>query len=892
MTSSAAARAADIGAEIAAWTRGQLETLIDRHFPGWRLPRLFAGHPLGADVRADLAYTLGLLAAAGEPIVAGRHAADAIAAVLRPIDGAATHTFFSYRVAETLARYGAFGDNPLFAGWSAAERANLAAACDSSAWIPLLDQGTVPANYAAVLARCELARSTLGLLADDSGLARLVDRLAAMFTRHPRGWHDDSTTGAGRYDIYMADVYLFAEPLAVSPRWEPQLGTPWRRGLDSVLELVEKIGAPNGAAFPWGRSTGALAICLTVELGALAAARGLRDPAFWLGRAAHAAERFQNWMSAGLIAAHRYRSPYSYRGLDRWVQMTLDALGKLAWAAATLRQAPAALAATPPPALFPPHDELVVFSESPWAGVWTHRSRAVGFALPLLGSTLNDYLPCPQAPGFLEVPVEVGLPSGVPLLLRGGDRFTCGGPPATVVHEPDRLRVVWDRFPPVGVWDCTGETPALEGRRTVDIEARGGGLRGTERLQFAERPDAVAFQFVETAARPLRVAFASNRAHAVAVVETAGVKEYRSFWGELARVHQIDFEPATEIDFTWSVAPVLRVANSSSDHHYNRALYDPLAGRVTESQFPFEWLADPAAAPADYLRALDIFHLHWPEWVNHSADVHRALLGRLRDAAVRIVWTQHNLVPHYRDPALTELYALWAAAADGVIHHSAWGQAQVAARYAFRRDAIHRVIPHPHFGHLMGPGLAADRADVERELGLPPCAIRLGVVGAPRPEKDVQLVLDAFAACRRTDLGLLVLSLGPDERVPGDPRITARTYEIVDRAIYDRRLRAVDALVFPIRAGELLTSGVVGDAVGAGLPSIVSDWEFLRETLGDAAVCYGRTAADLTRCLEALQPAALAGAADAARALQPRYAHERVAAMTLALLDEVGSAKL
>jgi len=886
--------AAGLAETIAAWTRDQLETLLGRYCADWQIPRLFAGHPTGPDVRADLAYTLGLLANTGIDVVAGLSVRDAIGRVLRDIDGPATHTFFSYRVAETLARYGRFSNNPLLDGWSAAERANLAEACDSTAWVALLDQGTLPANYAAVLARCELARSALGLTADDATLSRLIDQVLSLFTRNPGGWHDDSPVGAGRYDIYTADLYLFAEPLAATAPFAARLARPWQRGLCSVLDLVEKVGARNGAAVVWGRSTGALALCLTIELGATAATLGLgRDPAFWLARAAHAFEGFKLWMSDGLINAHCSRSPYSYRGLQRWLQMTLDALGKLAWSAAELRRAPAALEAAPSHSLFPLHDELVVFSESPWAGLWTYRSPGIAFVLPVVGSTLNDYLPAPQAPGFLEVPVETDLPTGVPLLVRGGTRFTCGGAPVSVAHEPGHVRLVWDRFPRAGMWDCAIDTPALEGRRALDIEVRSGVLRGKEELRFTELPDAVGFQFAESPGRPLRVTFTSDRPHRITVIATKGLKEYRSFWGELPRVHQIDIEPAAEIDLAWTVAPVLRVATSLSHHHYNRSLYDPLAGDVVESQFPFELLADPwAAGWDDFLRALDIFHLHWPEWVSYSPEIHRQLVARLRAAGVRIVWTQHNLVPHSRDPELVELYHLWAEAADGVIHHSRHGEERVRARYAFHPDAIHRVIPHPHFGRLMATGLSADRIEVERALGLRPCSIRFGIVGAPRPEKDVQLVLDAFAACRRTDLGLLVLSLGPDDRVPDDPRITALPYEVVDRPTYDRRLRAIDALLFPIRPGDLLTSGVVGDAIGAGLPSLVSDWEFLAEMLGAAAICYGATAADLTRCLEAVSAADLDRAGAAARALQPQCDPERVAALTLDLLREVGSGKL
>lgn len=881
----------ELSERIALWTRDQVERLVVRYFPVWEVPRVFAGFPVGPDVRADLVYTLGLLDAGGHTSVAGIAAREAIARVLQPIDGPATNTFASYRVAETLARYGSFESNTVLAGWSEAERANLAEACDSSGWLPLLDLKQLPANYAAVLARCELARRALGLPIDDAILRDLVDRVRGLLTRHPLGWHDDSPIGAGRYDIYTADLYLFVQPLIAAPEFAAQLADPWQRGVASVLELAEKIGARNGAAFTWGRSTGALSVCLTIELAALAVRLGVGDAGLWLGRAAAAFEHFKAWMRDDLIDAHRNRSPYSYRGPQRLLQMTLDALGKLAWAARELAQVPAR-AITIPASLFPEHDAFVAFSDAPPLGVWTHRSRALSFVVPFVGSTLNDYLPAPQSPGFLEIPIETDLPTGVPSLMRGGTRFTAGGAPIRIVHDAGRMSATWERFPRAAAWDCTSETSALAGSRSLDIEVRGGLIHAREQLHFDEMPDTVALQFTESAGRRLRVSFESDTPHRSTVIETGGIKEYRSFWGELPRVHQIDIDPAADIRLQWSVAPVLRVASSASHHHYHRSFYDPLVGRVDERTFPYEWLTNPRGdGMTKLLRDIDIFHLHWPEWVSQSIGDHHALIERLQAAAVRILWTQHNLLPHSRDEALVDAYRVWASVADAVVHHSRAGEARVRDRYQFRSDALHRVIPHPHFGHLSGDTPSPARADVERELGLRPCAIRLAIIGAPRPEKDVQLALDAFAACRRDDLGLLVLS-GAGEQIPADPRITAHQYEMVDRTTYDRRLAAVDVLVFPIQQGELLTSGVVGDAVAAGLPSLISDWDFLSETLEDAAICYGRSREDLTACLDRLSTAALARCAEGARRLQPRYAREQVAEQLLDLLTEVGSAKL
>lgn len=902
--------AADLARAIAAWTREQVETLVASHLRGFRVPRAFAGHPVGPDVRADLAYTLGLLDACGEGVVAGRLASESIPLVLRPIDGPATHSFFSYRVAETLARAGRFADHPWLDGWSDAERANVADACDSTSWVALLASGRLPANYAAVLARCELARERLGLAVDSALFDDLIERTIALVSRNPDGWHDDSPQAAGRYDIYTADLYLFLQPLADDARLAPRLAEPWLRGLRSAIGLVERVGARNGAAFSWGRSTGALALCMTMELGATALARGLAgDASLWLGRVAHAFERFAGWMKGGVIAAHQGRSTYSYRGPERRLQMTLDCLGKLAWAALQLRSAADATdrvrdlrAAQRSPELFPPCDELIAFEPGGAAGVWAHRSRGLALALPLVGSTLNDYLPAPQCPGFLEVPVEVDLPTGVPFAVRHGTRFAAGGRPSSVEHAEGLLRATWERWPRTAQWDCTAETPALAATRVAELKARGGRLRVRERLRFDELPDALSLQIAESSARRLRVDLECSRAHAVTAIDVSGIKEYRSFWGELARVHQIDVEPARDVELRWTVAPVLRLATSASPHHYNRSLYDPLAGRIEERQLPFEWLQDPSRASRDFLDDIDLFHLHWPEWTSHDPSAHRALIDRFREHEVRIVWTQHNLVPHSRDPALVELYRLWAGAADGVIHHSRWGEARSRSRYQFRADALHRVIPHPHFGHLAhrahdlraadrDRSRASERAAVECELGLPPCAIRLGVVGAPRPEKDVQLLLDAFAACARDDLGLFVSSLA-DERVPDDPRIRAIPYEMVPRGVYDRRLAAIDVLVFPIREGELLTSGVVGDAIAAGIPSLVSSWPFLAEALGDSAICYGDTRAELTECMNALDPTRLAALASEARRLRATCSSERVAELTLDFLDELGTAKL
>ena len=322
-----------------------------------------------------------------------------------------------------------------------------------------------------------------------------------------------------------------------------------------------------------------------------------------------------------------------------------------------------------------------------------------------------------------------------------------------------------------------------------------------------------------------------------------------------------------------------------------RSVYDALDGRVVERAVPWARTVD-----AGYLARADVFHLDWPEWfLGPDPGRTRRMIAALRQAGVGIAWTQHNLGPHaggHGDGPMAAVYDAWAEAADVVLHHSRWGEGVVRDRWRFRADALHVLVPHVHFGGLM-TALDGDRAEAERELGLRSAGdrgvIRLAVFGAPRAEKDVVMVLDAFAACGREDLELLVLSLRPEEveLVPDDPRITALTYEEVPRAVYDRRLSTVDCAVLPFRSPGMLTTGTVGDVIGAGLPAVVSDWPFLTEVLGDAGISYGSTREGLTGCLEALDRAALARAAAASLSRRAACSPAAVADATFAALEAV-----
>jgi len=860
--------AGELAERLTRWVVDTLEVHQDAargHLPGWQIPRTYAGHQVGADVRADVCFTLHHLAAAGVTEVAGERIDEVLCRLLAEVDGRSTHTFFSYRIAETLLRHGPFEGNPLLAQMTDGQRAEVALAVDSSDWLELLDAGVLPRNYAGVLARCELARVHLGLVTDTTRLDELVGRVGKVLGGNPRRALDDSNDRIGRYDIYTADVWLFTEPLA------DRVGSVWGDGLGKALDLVLAVGARDGSAIAWGRSTGDLAAALTIELAALALSEGRAggQESVWLRRADDAARTLMAGFAAdGVTTSHVRRGQDAYRGPERRLQLTFDLLGKAAWAAGALATVEPDLETASVRDAYPDGDRWIPFEDGRPAGVWAHRSPGADFVVPFVGTTRSHYLPALHHPGTWEVPVDRDLPTWTPLVVHGLKRYTAGGLPASVEHVDGRVTARWDSLPVSGRGlDGDDPGPDLNGTRTVDISVEGRTIVVSDHLTFERPPLAVSVAIPEVAERPLDVAWTSDAPHLDTIAPVAGLSEWRSSWSEIQSVHQIDLAPSTDVSFGVRVTPKLRVGTTELDHHYNRSLYGPMADRLVCRRTPIGWAAAPDPLGLA-LRSLDLLHMHWPEWVAFDdLDAHRRIIDHLHHEGLPVVWTAHNLTPHEkRAEAYDPIYQAWAEAADSVIHHSAWGEQLMRSRYGFRADCRHEVIPHGHFGRMWERAGLPERAEAERRLGLSPAGLRIGIVGAPRAEKRVQEVLDAVAACGRADVELVCWSLGPDDVVPADDRIAiAEPYAMVDRPVYATRLAACDVLALVFDAdGEMLATGAAADAIGLGLPALRSDWGYLVEQLGDAGIPVGQTVDSIASRLDALTPEVLATARAAA----------------------------
>ena len=852
--------AGELADQLVATVVAQLEAIAVETAPGLELPAVFGGHVVDDQTIGDLVYTLAHLVDCGVDEVAGVDAAGHAGRLVNRLAADRVEAFASYRIGESTRLVGD--------AWDEATRAHAVACADSTPLFDRVRAGQTPKNYAIVAARCLWASAALGG-GDEDALAEFLDRSRDLFDT-PTGWINDGMGSTAQYDIYTPDMYLFAEPIAA------ELGEPWESGLRAVLADLAALGQPGGAIV-WGRSIGSLGLAITIELASIGAGRGLSDDTrMWLRRAAEALVDLDGWFTGGVLGAHQARRTMWYRGPARRLQMTFDILGKLLLSAQELRRRPD-LGVGDSSEAWPDVDAVIPFTDDGRAAAWTFRRGPMSLVVPLIDGRSTDYLASPRSPGLFETPTS-GYPTLMPTPVIDGRLHVTSGLPSAWSHGDGQLTVEHTAWWPLrrSMADPQAED-RVSGRRKVTIRAEGRSLHIDEQLTVDAGPGVVTVAVPSSPGRHVRVDTDVDMRWA----DVSGIDEWHSFWGPIPSVAQLEVPHDGTASFSYRITPLPRVAGTIKGHPYEDELYRPIESDVVRT------LAPRAGRRLELdLRDHDVFHLAWPEWWSGTdPERTRATIGQVKRSGVKILWTQHNLVPHRdKSDAARDSYALWAEAADAVIHHSEHGRDIALDTYRYGDDTIHRVIPHGHWGPVHERYRHADRHAIEHLEGWGSAGLRVAVIGAPRDEKDLESVIEAVAACERDDIQLLIRT---DERVTSspDPRIVLDRGG-VDEARYVRRLAAFDALIFPFRPDGMLTTGTAFDAIAAGLPAITTEWTFFDETFAGADLRY-RSVEELTSLLDGLTTETLAEAAAAVEGRRAGHEWSACAAATLELIEEL-----
>ena len=334
----------------------------------------------------------------------------------------------------------------------------------------------------------------------------------------------------------------------------------------------------------------------------------------------------------------------------------------------------------------------------------------------------------------------------------------------------------------------------------------------------------------------------------------------------------------------------LLVLISSFQHFYVRNLRSSLKGRVFFSQLQ-QWHLLAVPIP---LRSVDVFHLHFINEMALDLEGTRSFIRRLQTAGTKIVWTAHDLIPHDKDYAQFEpIFALWAGAADGVIHHSRSGEKMMRARYNFRPDCEHVIIMVAFSRDHANLAIREQRSNIERSFGLEPAPIRIALIGNPRVERKVMDFLEGVRQSSNQDIQVVCWSLRPTEDPPKDIRIAiAEPWKFVDDEEILKRLAMCDLIAIPITPeGEMLTTGLVADAFAMGLGMLNSSWSFLAETTGDAGIFVGDTVEDITQSLNRLSQSDVEQAKRASLEIRERWNASSTGSQHLAFYERISAKK-
>ena len=242
-------------------------------------------------------------------------------------------------------------------------------------------------------------------------------------------------------------------------------------------------------------------------------------------------------------------------------------------------------------------------------------------------------------------------------------------------------------------------------------------------------------------------------------------------------------------------------------------------------------------AAANALNRFDVAILQH-EYGIYPGDAGAEVLPLLRALKVPSIVVLHTVLSH-PDPLQRQVLERIAATADAVVTMTDTARQRLIAGYAVDPRKI-SVIPHGAGSHderaPRGPRPAAPA-----HLGTPRArqGHRVGAAGA-RPAAATSTPTPIYTVAGRTHPKVLEQfgdayrdSLErPRRRARRDRRVRWRD-AYLDQAALSRLIRSADVVVLPYDSTEQVTSGVLIEAVGAGVPVVATEFPHAVELLAD-----------------------------------------------------------
>lgn len=174
----------------------------------------------------------------------------------------------------------------------------------------------------------------------------------------------------------------------------------------------------------------------------------------------------------------------------------------------------------------------------------------------------------------------------------------------------------------------------------------------------------------------------------------------------------------------------------------------------------------------------DIIHIQWPEelfkWESISdKDLIelRDKLNSLRESGVKIVYTRHNLTPHYSDESIGKLYSIVETYSTAIVHMGSYSMAEYNKKYP-GNNKMQVVIPHHIYENVYNETISRDEA--RRRLNIPLSKFVILSFGKFRKKEEICMTLKAFCTLRVQNKFLLAPRIFPFEKTPHNDKLINR----------------------------------------------------------------------------------------------------------------------